>query len=104
MIATPIWDKAEEVDFSPYEHTIYAAPAQRMREWIISKGRLRALQQEIRSRTRHRYALVAKNPPTRIAVVQNKSYRLFLAAASPNEIGGLARSSPDEIGGYEEKR
>jgi NAD(P)-dependent dehydrogenase (short-subunit alcohol dehydrogenase family) len=27
MIATPIWDKAEDVDFSPYDRTIYAAPA-----------------------------------------------------------------------------
>ena len=84
MIATTIWDKAEEVDFSPYEHTIYAAPAQRMREWIINKGRLAPSADKVANAVL--YALVAKNPPTRIAVVQNSLIDYFLPPLLPTKL------------------
>src|SRR5512138_3488735 len=38
-IATPIWDKADQVDLSAYENTDYASSAQRVRKVMIQNGR-----------------------------------------------------------------
>ena len=84
MIATPIWDKAEAVDFSPYDHTIYAASARRMREWIINKGRHAPSADKVADAVF--YALVAKNPPARIAVVQNRFVDYILPPMLPTKL------------------
>jgi NAD(P)-dependent dehydrogenase (short-subunit alcohol dehydrogenase family) len=38
-IQTPIWDKAEQLDLSPYENTDYAAPARAMMAYAVKSGR-----------------------------------------------------------------
>ena len=38
MIATPIWDKAEEADLAAFDGTIYAAPGRRMQKWAVEAG------------------------------------------------------------------
>ncbi|MGD9543380.1 MAG: SDR family NAD(P)-dependent oxidoreductase [Methylocystis sp.] len=75
MIATPIWDKAEDVDLGMFEGTAYAAPGQRMLKWLVEQGR-RAPGPEVVARAVLR-ALTAPRPPARILVVHNRlSYRV----------------------------
>ncbi|MGJ0511798.1 SDR family NAD(P)-dependent oxidoreductase [Methylocystis sp.] len=70
MIATPIWDKAEETDLALFEGTAYAAPGRRMLRWLVEAGR-RAPGPEGVARAVLR-ALTAPRPPVRIPVVRNR--------------------------------
>jgi len=75
MIATPIWDKAEETNQAMFAHTAYAAPARRMLHWLVEAGR-RAPGPEIVAEAVLR-ALTAPRPPVRMPVVHNRfSYTL----------------------------
>lgn len=38
-IATPIWDKAEQVDVGPYEHTLYAPALTKTKTMMVDLGR-----------------------------------------------------------------
>ncbi|MDB5470461.1 MAG: oxidoreductase [Caulobacter sp.] len=38
-VATPIWDKADEVDTGPYAATVYAAALDRIRAYMLTMGR-----------------------------------------------------------------
>lgn len=38
-VATPIWDKAEQVDLSPYANTEYSESARRIQEYAVRSGR-----------------------------------------------------------------
>lgn len=38
-VATAIWEKAESIDVSPYEHSLYLKPMTRMRDSLVSSGR-----------------------------------------------------------------
>jgi NAD(P)-dependent dehydrogenase (short-subunit alcohol dehydrogenase family) len=38
-IATPIWDKADAVDVTPYAHTVYASPLQKIKAKMIEFAR-----------------------------------------------------------------
>ncbi len=69
MIATPIWDKLEQVDLSPFDGTIYEAAARRVQTWAIEHGR--TAPPAARVATAVTYALCARRPPARIAVVKN---------------------------------
>lgn len=70
MIATPIWDKAEETDLRLFEGTPYAAPARRMLKWLVEEGR-RSPGPEVVARAVLR-ALTDRRPPVRIPVVGNR--------------------------------
>jgi NAD(P)-dependent dehydrogenase (short-subunit alcohol dehydrogenase family) len=70
MIATPIWDKAEETDLALFEGTAYAAPGRRMLKWLVEAGR-RAPGSEVVAREVLR-ALTAPRPPIRIPIVRNR--------------------------------
>ena len=70
MIATPIWDKAEETDLAMFEGTAYAAPGRRMLKWLVEEGR-RAPGPEVVARAVLR-ALTTTRPPARIPVVRNR--------------------------------
>lgn len=70
MIATPIWDKAEETDHATFKDTAYAAPARRMLHWLVEAGR-RAPGPEIVAEAVLR-ALTAPRPPVRVPVVHNR--------------------------------
>ncbi|MBM3577257.1 MAG: SDR family NAD(P)-dependent oxidoreductase [Alphaproteobacteria bacterium] len=70
MIATPIWDKAEETDFGMFAGASYAAPGRRMLKWLVEEGR-RAPGPEVVARAVLR-ALTDRRPPVRIPVVRNR--------------------------------
>ncbi len=38
-VATPIWDKASDIDFEPFDCTDYAPVLARMKDFLISNGR-----------------------------------------------------------------
>lgn len=69
MIATPIWDKLDTVDMSPFDGTIYAAAVRRVQEWAVKHGREAPPAAQVAEVVRH--ALVTDRPPARIAVVKN---------------------------------
>jgi NAD(P)-dependent dehydrogenase (short-subunit alcohol dehydrogenase family) len=70
MIATPIWDKAEQAEFEGLESTIYDAAGRRMLKWLVARGR-EAPGPEVVARAVLR-ALTEARPPVRIPVVQNR--------------------------------
>jgi NAD(P)-dependent dehydrogenase (short-subunit alcohol dehydrogenase family) len=70
MIATPIWDKAEETDLRLFEGTAYAAPGRRMLKWLVEVGR-RSPGPEVVAKAVLR-ALTDDRPPVRIPVVRNR--------------------------------
>lgn len=39
VIATPIWDKADQVDVGPYEHTVYAPALAKTKTMMVDLGR-----------------------------------------------------------------
>ena len=69
MIATPIWDKLEILDFSPFNGTIYESAAHRMQAWAIEHGRRSPPAARVATAVTH--ALTARKAPTRISVVKN---------------------------------
>ncbi|PPD43909.1 MAG: oxidoreductase [Methylocystis sp.] len=70
MIATPIWDKAESVDFSAFDDTIYAAAARRVQKWAVEGGRAAPGPQMVADAVLR--ALTAHRAPIRIPVVKNR--------------------------------
>jgi len=38
-VATPIWDKAEQIDIAPYRDTPYAVPLERLRAYMLGMGK-----------------------------------------------------------------
>lgn len=69
MIATPIWDKADSVDFSAFDETVYATPARRVQKWLVERGRAAPPATRVADATLR--AITARKPPARIAVVPN---------------------------------
>ncbi|MGJ0504969.1 MAG: SDR family oxidoreductase [Methylocystis sp.] len=70
MIATPIWDKAEETDLGMFAGTVYADPGRRMLNWLVEEGR-QAPGPEVVARAALQ-AVTAPRPPVRIPVVRNR--------------------------------
>jgi NAD(P)-dependent dehydrogenase (short-subunit alcohol dehydrogenase family) len=77
-IATPIWDKADQVDLSPYQQTDYIQAATGFRKYAVSNGKNGYPPEKIgqvvlhaltTSRPRVRYAVVPGNPITNL--IQN---------------------------------
>lgn len=69
MIATPIWDKAEQSEFEGLGGTVYEAAGRRMLKWLVAQGR-EAPGPEVVARAVLR-ALTEARPPVRIPVVSN---------------------------------
>jgi NAD(P)-dependent dehydrogenase (short-subunit alcohol dehydrogenase family) len=69
-VATPIWDKAEAADFSPYEATDYRDALARFRDRMLSDGRKGLPPERIAATIWE--ALSAPRPRTRYAVVPRK--------------------------------
>jgi len=70
MIATPIWDKAEETDLGMFKGTVYADPGRRMLKWLVEEGRQAPGPEMVASAVLQ--ALTAPRPPVRIPVVRNR--------------------------------
>ena len=65
-VATPIWDKAEQVDVSRYANTPYAAPLNAVRDYMLTSGR-KGLKPEKLGQAVWK-ALVVRKPRTRYVV------------------------------------
>jgi NAD(P)-dependent dehydrogenase (short-subunit alcohol dehydrogenase family) len=65
-VATPIWEKAERVDLTPYADTPYAAPLQRLRTYALAEGKKGLPPERIGEAVMH--ALTAAKPKVRYAV------------------------------------
>ncbi|GAB4399786.1 MAG: SDR family oxidoreductase [Anaerolineales bacterium] len=68
-IATPIWDKAEEVDVEQYRHTEYYEPGKKFQKYTIAKGH-NGLPSAAVSKVVFK-ALTVSNPRVRYAVNPN---------------------------------
>lgn len=68
-VRTPIWDKAEAVDVSPYADTVYAGPLERIRAFMLENGR-NGLTPEQLGEAIHRI-LTAAHPRVRYTVARN---------------------------------
>jgi NAD(P)-dependent dehydrogenase (short-subunit alcohol dehydrogenase family) len=69
-VATPIWDKAEEVDVTPYEHLDAAPAMKKFREFFIAEGK-RGFPPERIAKVIHD-ALTSPSPKARYAVVPGR--------------------------------
>ena len=75
-VATPIWDKAEEVDVTQYDNTPYKDQLARIRDYMITNGP-KGLKPEVLGRAIHR-ALTAARPRTRYTVTPDPLQNLVL--------------------------
>ena len=83
-VATPIWDKAGEVDLSPYENTDYMEIARRVRGNMIQNGKNGLPVEKLGEVTWH--ALTTPRPRVRYAVVPANSVRRILQRLLPSRI------------------
>ncbi len=69
-VATKIWDKAEEVDITPFLNTAFAPGLERIKKYMIEMGK-NGFSPEKLGRAVWK-ALSAENPKTRYAVVPGR--------------------------------
>lgn len=67
MIATPIWDKADEADFGRFDATVYGPAARKVQKYAVEGGRAAPGPERVAEAVLR--ALMAKRPPARIPVV-----------------------------------
>ncbi len=79
-VATPIWDKAEQVDVSRYANTPYAAPLNAVRNYMLTSGR-KGLKPEKLGQAVLR-ALTVRKPRTRYIVTPDP-FQNFLVNTLP---------------------
>jgi short-subunit dehydrogenase len=75
-VATPIWDKAEQVDVTQYANTPYRDQLDRIRAYMLESGP-KGLKPETLGRAIHR-ALTAKKPKTRYTVTPDRMQNLIV--------------------------
>ena len=73
-IATPIWDKADALDLSPYEHTDYFESVRWMQEYAIRNGKKGLPAETVGKLTWH--ALTTPMPRVRYAIAGRRRLRL----------------------------
>ncbi|MBL6750439.1 MAG: SDR family oxidoreductase [Nevskia sp.] len=83
-VATPIWDKAAEVDTAPYEHLDIAPAMRRFRDFFIAEGR-KGLPPERIGETVHE-ALTAAAPKVRYAVVPGRLANWTIPSLLPRRL------------------
>lgn len=81
MIRTPIWDKAEQADFAPFDATPYGPATRRMRKWAVEQGRA-APPADVVAKAVLR-ALTERRPPARIPVVKRRFLEFTLPRLLP---------------------
>jgi NAD(P)-dependent dehydrogenase (short-subunit alcohol dehydrogenase family) len=82
-VATPIWDKAEQVDTSPYRDTPYAVPLERLRAFMWTMGKKGLPPERIGEAVL--LALTAPKPKVRYAV-SPQPLQDFLARNLPRRL------------------
>lgn len=84
LIATKIWDKAEQLDLSAYSGTPYAASLKRFCDYIIREGHTGIPAEQV-ARTVWR-ALSTRRPRTRYAEVKNRLMNWTLPQLMPRRM------------------
>ncbi|XBQ17072.1 MAG: SDR family oxidoreductase [Oceanicaulis sp.] len=82
-IATPIWDKAEEIDPDLYAHTDYAGPIDRVLKYMLSRGRDGLPPSKVAEAIFK--GLTAKKPKLN-TIVTPEPYQQFLLAILPGRL------------------
>jgi NAD(P)-dependent dehydrogenase (short-subunit alcohol dehydrogenase family) len=83
-VATPIWDKAEELDISIYAHTGYAEAIRRIYKYMIEDGRNGYPPEKVGEVVLH--ALTTPKPRVRYAVVPGNPIRHFIQGLLPRRV------------------
>jgi NAD(P)-dependent dehydrogenase (short-subunit alcohol dehydrogenase family) len=81
MVATPIWDKAEEADVGPYLGGAYGPAIRRMREYVLAEGRKGWPAERIAEVVHH--ALCSPRPRVRYAPVAGRVANWILPRLLP---------------------
>lgn len=83
-IATPIWDKAEQIDLSPYENTDYLDAAKRIQRYMVAGGRKGYPPEKVGEVVWQ--ALATPKPHVRYAVVPGNPFRNFIQGLLPKRM------------------
>ncbi len=83
-IATPIWDKGDQTDFSIYENTEYYASARRIQKYMVESGRNGYPPEKVGETIWH--ALTAPKPRVRYAVVPGNPIRNLIQSLLPSRV------------------
>jgi NAD(P)-dependent dehydrogenase (short-subunit alcohol dehydrogenase family) len=82
-VATPIWNKAEQIDVTPYLNTPYATALERMRAYMLTLGKDGLPPERIGQAVLH--ALTAAKPKVRTTVTP-RPFEDFLARSLPKRV------------------
>ncbi len=80
-IATPIWDKAEQLDTSPYEKTDFVEAALRVQRYMIQDGRNGYPPEKVGEVVLH--TLTTPRPRVRYAVIPGSSFQRIIQMILP---------------------
>ncbi|HMN73584.1 MAG TPA: SDR family oxidoreductase [Rhodoblastus sp.] len=83
-IATPIWDKAEAQDYTPYFKTDYRDAAARLRAYMLKRGRAGYPPERVAASVLR--ALVAPKPPARIPIVPGPVMNWIVPRLLPDRV------------------
>jgi len=83
-VATPIWDKADEVDLSPYQNTDYIKSAEGFRKYIVADGKKGYPPEKVGEVVLQ--ALTTANPHVRYAVVPGNPIVRFIQGLLPKRV------------------
>jgi NAD(P)-dependent dehydrogenase (short-subunit alcohol dehydrogenase family) len=83
-IATPIWDKAEQVDADLYAHTEYLEAARRVQKFMVDDGRKGYPPEKVGEVVWH--ALNTRNPRVRYSVIPGSSIRRIIQMLLPKRM------------------
>jgi len=82
-IVTPIWDKAEELDLTPYQHTDYAPFLSGYKDETLKRGRDGLPASKVADAVRK--GLTLADPKLRYVVVKNKFFSFDLPSLIPDK-------------------
>lgn len=83
-VATPIWDKADKVDLSLYEHTDFAEAARRLQKYMVEDGKRGYPPEKVGEVAWH--ALTTSKPRVRYAVVPGNIINQMIQSLLPKRV------------------
>lgn len=91
MVATPIWDKAGELDLAPYSTTAFAKPIENVRFMALKQGKLGLPAEKIGQAVRH--ALTARSPKARYAISKPSIGKFIMSLLSQRTIDRMTANA-----------
>lgn len=83
-VATPIWDKAEQADLSPYLQTDYVEAARRVQKYMVEDGRRGYPPEKVGEVVVH--ALTTARPRVRYSVIPGSAFRRIIQSLLPKRM------------------